>query len=333
MRQLERGGAIANQRISLNTHLDNWLADVKAPTLQPHSLRCYANRLAHVRPHIGHYPLHTLQPHHIRHCFRQLEKKGLSDTTLHDIHVQLAMALKSAVDDRLIPWNPIANIRAPKVSASTRQALSIDDVRRLIDATSDDPLGPLFHLMVTTGLRIGEATALTWEYVDTSAHVVKVRHAIKLIPGLKLNGGGLAMGEPKTDKAKRDVPIDTDVCSTLQRHRVTQLEQRIAAPVWDDLDLVFPNHCGQILAEQTAIHALYDACDTAEIRKVTLHELRHTYGTRLIELGTDLATVAKLMGHNSIKTTVDIYGHITSESQRAASTRLHAAIQAAGRPV
>lgn len=168
---------------TLGQYLESWLEDTASLRVRPHTLHNYRSRLRHVQVKIGHIRLEDVRPEDIRRCYRQLEKDDLKPRTVEAIHRVLKTALKDALLDRQLLWNPMAAVKAPQYEQSKRQLLSLADAVRLIDHTADDGLGALWHLLLVTGLRVGEAAALYWSDLDLEGKRLTVSQTLHRVPG------------------------------------------------------------------------------------------------------------------------------------------------------
>lgn len=235
------------------------------------------------------------------------------------IHTILKGALKNAVRRKRLGVNPAEDdVWLPKVREKKPQTLDLDQISALVDYTRGTRLGPLWHLLATTGLRIGEATGLQWSDVDLEGMRLTVRTTAKLVPG-----GGFELGEPKTKDSGREVELDADVCAALREHRQGQRLEQIGAYDWTDLDLVFPGETGQILHPASARPVLYRACQALGLPRVKIHQLRHSVATNyLYELDEPTGIVQELLGHSHPSITAGTYGHPRRRAQRRAVDRM-----------
>jgi integrase len=318
-------GAVSDRRLTLGAYLAAWLDDTAAQRVRASSLQDYRSRLGHVARMLGHIRLADLQPADIRRCYARLEKSGLGKRTVHAIHGTLKTALKDAIRDRKIGWNPMDAVDAPRFSPQEPLTLSLEEAARLIAGTSKQRLGLLWRLILETGLRIGEATALRWRDVDLEAGVLRVEQTVHRVPG-----GGRELGETKTKASRRIRYLDEDLCAALRAHRQEQRKEQMRAPIWEDLGLVFCGEYGQILDARTSGRALDRATERLGLPRVTNHGLRHTFVTlSLYEMHEPAGVVQRAAGHTNVSTTVNLYGHPDVKSQREAATRLGAALRRA----
>jgi integrase len=123
----------------------------------------------------------------------------------------------------------------------------------------------------------------------------------------------------KTDRSRREVPLDPPIVSLLCRHRVTQLEERLAAGnQWTDTGLVFTTELGTAVDPRNFLRIVETTAKTAGAAGVGVHTLRHSAAVAWLESGVHIKAVADLLGHSSISITGDTYGHTSDTAARAA---------------
>ena len=198
-----------------------------------------------------------------------------------------------------LPTNPVADVEKPPLSRSgDLQVFSPEEVWALIRAAASEQDASLFLTAAFTGLRMGELLALRWRDVDFAGSSVRVRASYY--------AGHLTT--PKSGKV-RAVPLAPDVASAL-----AQLGRR-ENWVGDD-DLVFAGEAGSYL-DGSALRRRYKAAlDAAGLRPLRFHDLRHTFGTRMIAKA-DIRRVREWMGHADIQTTMR-YLHFAPRDEDAA---------------
>jgi len=195
--------------------------------------------------------------------------------------------------------NPVADVEKPPVTRSgDLQVFSPEEVWALVRAAPSEADGALYLTAAFTGLRMGELLALRWRDVDFAGSAVRVRASYY--------AGNLTT--PKSGKV-RAVPLAPDVASAL-----AQLGRR---EHWTgDDDLVFAGEAGGYL-DGSALRRRYKAAlATAGLRRLRFHDLRHTFGTRMIAKA-DIRRVQEWMGHADIQTTMR-YLHYAPRAEDAA---------------
>lgn len=239
------------------------------------------------------------------------------------VHQILSMCLNKAVEKHLISWNFAKATELPRngnddeVRAMTEEEMQkfLGEIKKLKEVWK-----VLFLTLLGTGLRAGEALALKWSNVDLRGRNVRVTETL-----VRLAGKGFLFKEPKTKKSKRVVPLPDEVAAALRLHRIHQARQRLkAGDAYHNQDLVFCTSNGGPFEPRNLIRAFHSVRDKAKLREeITVHSLRHTFATRLLEQGVDLKTVSELLGHTDISTTGNIYAHVMPKLRTEAASKMN----------
>ena len=274
----------------------------------------------YIRPALGPARLDQLTTAAIRSALAELSGRRPSPRTVRYAHSVLRLALNAAVEDRLLLANPaVAKRMLPPVERNEVRVLSKADVATLINATRDSRLGALWNLLVYTGLRPGEALALTWRDVDLTTGLVRVRRA--LIPQRRDEKGRTwRLEEPKTEKSRRTIPLLGITVEALRWHQTRQEAEKLAAGgAYVDDGFVFASSLGSPLRGDVLYksHFLL-ALREAGVPNVTLYALRHTAATLLLEAGVPMKVVQERLGHSTMVLTADTYSHVSPGLQARA---------------
>jgi integrase len=224
------------------------------------------------------------------------------------------------VKARLLAFNPCDAVTAPRPERREMQTLSVEQVQRLFESSTDDRWHALWILLGTAGMRLGEASALKWEDINPAAGTLTVRRALQ-----RQRGKGLVLVEPKTPRSRRTIHLPDCAVEALRRHRARQAEARLAAgPAWQDQGLVFSTLTGGPLDPARVNEAFHRALDRAELPRRRVHDLRHSAASILLGLGTPVHDVAAILGHCQAPVTLNVYAHATPSGQAEAMRRLDA---------
>ena len=252
---------------------------------KPSTLRDYRSVLnAHLLPAFGDRPLESITVEEIEAWRASLS--GLSNRSKNKLLIQLHGIFRRAQRMYGLDANPLARVeKHPLRSSGDIQVLAPEEVWALVRAAASELDGAIFLTAAFTGLRMGELLALRWRDVDFTGSVIRVRSSWA--------GGQLTT--PKSGKV-RSVPMAPDVATALAR-----LGDRVN---WmGDDDLVFAGDGGDHLSD-SALRARYKAAlRRANLRELRFHDLRHTFGTRMIAKA-DVRRVQEWMGHADIQTTM-----------------------------
>ena len=182
-----------------------WLAAVK-PSLRPSTYSLYSTAVTSwITPRIGALKLAEVTPQVVQRLYTDLATsggrsgQGLSPRSVRLAHQVLQQAFAKAVQWKLTANNPLASgIILPRMEPKEMKTLSAEDAKAFLDATADDRLGPLWCLLLTTGLRRGEALGLRWTNVDLADARLEVRQTVVAVKGTPL------ISEPKTKAGRRN---------------------------------------------------------------------------------------------------------------------------------
>ncbi|HEV8329488.1 MAG TPA: tyrosine-type recombinase/integrase [Nitrospiraceae bacterium] len=243
-----------------------------------------------------------------------------SARTVQHILCCLSSIFNQAIEDGLVQHNPAlkpGKILKGKAKAEDVNPFSREEEAAFLKAVAEHcpTYSPLFLTLLRTGCRIGEAIALQPGDLDFHGRFIQIRR--------NFTNGRLTT--PKNGKSRR-VDLSTRLADVLQQHLVNQeleaLGQDRGMPEW-----LFCNDTGNMLDPDNVRHRVfYKLLEKSGLRRIRIHDLRHTFATRLLMNGESPAYVKEQMGHSSIQVTVDLYCHWIPGSNRQAVDRLDDAV-------
>ena len=234
-------------RMTLSEWLDQWLDRRMAGTVRGDTLDGYRRDLNnHVKPRLGQKQLTKITPADLNDLYAHLlehgrlsrrQSSGLAPATVHGIHTTLHHALKTAVEEGLLPANPAEGVTPPKLPRSPKGILNNDQLDTLMAAISRDPLWhDFFYVELTTGLRRGELCGLKWRDFDSETGTLNVRRTIHM-----KKGGGLSEGDTKTYAGMRAILLPKSTVQLLRERKRAALTEWIFP---DPLKPENPTHPG-----------------------------------------------------------------------------------------
>ncbi len=251
-----------------------------------------------VLPSFGSVPLAAIEPGDVRHWVADLVDRGYAASTVRRAYTLLQEALNLAVGDQLIPRSPCRNIPLPKIGQTEKRFLSIEEVEQLAEA-----IRPRYRTFVLTGaytgLRPGELTALQVDRLDLLRRQLRVEKPVK------------------TPAARRTVSFPAFLAEELGAHISVY-------PGQDGMVFSAPEG-GALLLSQFRKRIWYPAVQASVGEPMRPHDLRHTHVALLIDAGEDPYVISKRLGHASIRTTYDVYGHLFEGRDQEAAEALDAA--------
>lgn len=283
----------------LTKHIDH-LTGVEQGTLARY--RSYVRN--DIGPTLGEIPLTALSRDDVARWIAKMGADGKSGKTVANKHGFLAGALNVAVRDGHLKGNPCDGNRLPRWDREDMTFLEPAEFQHLLGHVSEY-WRPLVSFLVASGARWSEATALQPRDVDQAAGTVRIRRA------WKTGAGGYTLGVPKTKKSVRTINVPADVLDALDYEG----------------EWLFTNS-GRGRAGDTGpvrVHSFNPNVWTPAVKRAQaaglakrprVHDLRHTCASWLIQSGRPLPAVQQHLGHESIQTTVGVYGHLDRSSGR-----------------
>lgn len=278
-----------------------------------------------------------------------MKVKKLSIRSVEYVHKQISPALELAVADGIIIRNPSKNAygnfkRATGEYSKVRHALTIEQQRAFLEFIDGHPTWGRYHsifqVMLGTGLRVGELCGLRWQDVDIDKRTINVNHGIVSVKAIKgVQKEHLKVSLPKTDSSIRNVPIMQPVIEALlDEYRYSELRGFPNCEIDGYTDFIFTKQNGTVYTSMRLDKALKDIVKAynkqegalAEIEEreplllpnISNHILRHTFCTRLCERDVNIKVIQTVMGHSSIKITMDIYAEVSAQKMQDEMDRL-----------
>ena len=306
----------ADQGATFQEYAERWLSVYAELNCKPSTARGYKNILKqYVYPKLGGLTLSksVFTRDRLKGFIAEVGKgKSLSRNTLRNIHSCLRGVLTQAVEDGILESNPAARLgRFMKAEKTKFRATAItrEEAQQFLDASQDvcPEYYPLFLTALRAGLRRGELVALQWGDIQFGASEDDSNRYILV----QRNYVHRQFTTPKNSKTRR-VDMSKQLRAVLLKLRDERLLSAFAAGRDNILnEFVFPSPEGKVLDPDNLFHRCFlPVLTKAGLRRFRLHDLRHTFGSLLIQDGATLAYVKEQMGHSSIQVTVDIYGHL-----------------------
>lgn len=273
----------------------------------------------HIAPFLGAHRLQALRTLDIEQWHVTLRTEGradgqggLSPRTIRAAHRILGKALREAVKHGLVSRNVCNGAeggeKPPKGESSEVEIIAAEEIAGVIDKLCGRAIYPKAMISLFTGLRRGEVLALQWGDIDFETKTMHVRRAIE-----ETKAEGLRIKVPKTKAAIRDLVMPEIVIAALIELRREAMELRIAMGLGrlTNETLLFPHLFSRGLQSPNQYSGDWrEAVISLRLPDVTLHALRHTHASMLIDSGVDIVRISKRLGHADPAITLKIYAHL-----------------------
>ncbi len=325
--------------MKLSVWLDKYTAEYM-DNVKPNTKIEYTNTIRrYITPNLGKYRLFELNPSLIKGVYNQLQAKsargGLSAKTIKNVHALLHNALDKAVFLGYILRNPSEGVTLPRTEKHKMQIIQDDDIKRFLEAINGHRFEYVYYVDMFTGLRQGELLGLTWKDIDFRNNSISVN---KQLQRERVKGGAWRLVTVKTDngsgnKGVRLLTVAPAVMDVLRHVKATQAEWKIKlGDEWNnEMNLVFTNEYGDHLTGSAVYKALKTIVAGLGLDAVRFHDLRHSFVLYALQCGDSIKEVQEALGHTTITTTMDTYGHISQRMKKESAERMNkfiASIQA-----
>jgi integrase len=320
------GEGVDPSKSTVAEFVDRWERDWATANVGPKTLERYRQLLRlYVKPHIGSVRIQKLRAVHLNELYSALLRSGgrggsaLSARSVGHVHRVLHRALGHAATWGVVSQNVASLVAPPPVPDDEIKILKEEQIGAILRHLEGRTLRPIVSFLLGTGARRGEALAVRWGDVNLQKNVVRIERS------LEQTKGSLRAKSPKTKRGRRNVTISPWLAAELRSHRARQDERRLAlgrgrAP--DDTP-VFARWDGEFRSPSRLSQDFAAAMDALKI-DCTLHGLRHTHVSQLIAAGLDVLTISRRIGHASPAITLNVYGHLFSNTDTRAADIMEA---------
>jgi integrase len=342
MTKQERGTLLDPSKTTVGELLAEWLR-IKAGDLSSNSAKDYEIVVRrHLVPALGTVPIQKLTADHVQAQYDAWAAEGKSAHLIRGCHLRLRQALDWAIDRHLLYVNVAAKATPVRLPKPAFDVWNRDELTRFLHAvmhrpvlvrlsakpdapekpleSRPDPLSPLWHLLALEGMRRGEGLGLRWRDIEWERGTAHIRQTVAADKANK--GAAVILPGAKTKASSRTVKLTAETLQTLREHRKAQNACRLAAPVWEDNDLIVTTGTGAPVNPDNVSRSFQALVRAAGLRRIRVHDLRHTHATLLLRAGVPVKIVSERLGHTNIGVTLDTYSHVLPDMQDTAAAAI-----------
>ena len=309
-------------KLSFSEFVDRWRENYAAVKLSASTLEVYEGILKHILPYFESKYIKDISTFHVVQYFTNEQKKG--NGSLEKKYNILMSIFKYAKEWKVIPENPMLEVDKPKSPKKKIQFYNKEEISILLKEIQS--LEPRHQLMVKLalvgGLRRGEVLGIAYDQVDFIKNQIHIKRSLQYTKaeGLKLKG-------TKTED-ERTVTFPETLMKELHRYYIRQLNARMeVGKLWkgfkdiqgEEIMLFVCDDFGVPYQPNAVTRFWGRFMDRTKIKRIRFQDLRHSSASLILSEGVNMKVLQKRLGHKNIKTTLNIYSHITEKDDEKAS--------------
>ena len=325
-------------RVTVSAWLTSWIAG-RTASVRPKTLVGYQLDQKHIDRTIGAVQLGRLTPEHVEKLYAEMAERGLSAGTVLHVRRTLSAALTTAVARGRIARNVVRLAVVPRDEPPEIEPLTLVEAQAIARVATERRNGARWLVALALGLRQGEVLGLQWSDVDWEAGTLSVRRGLQRRPwrhgcpetapcGRRPQdcplavGGGLIAAPTKTRSSRRNLALPAPLIAAMTEHCQTQAVERArAGELWLDGNWGFATEVGTPIDPRNDLREWVRIVAAAGIRRIRIHDIRHTSATLQLVAGTDSRTLQGLFGWSS-PVLVARYAHVVEQAKRDAAQRI-----------
>lgn len=306
------GNIACSTDMTVDAWFDYWITEIKEKTVRWNTLRNYKNSYKqNIKEIIGNMIISDVKPMHCQNVLNIMDNEGYAISSIKWTKIVMSAMFSDACENGLIVKKPITkSVKCPNKQEKNKKVLTLEEQEKFLTAAKNSINYNHFLFILQTGVRSSELRGLKWDDIDFKNRVIHIRRNVTYDSILNK----FILGELKTKSGYRDIPMTQTVYDLLMDIKNQQSSKRKILS-FEFADHVFLNSNGNLTANSGYDNYLKYICKKADIQRISMHTLRHTFATRCIESGMKPKTLQKILGHANISITMDLYVHVTEDEK------------------
>jgi len=301
---------------TVGDYLDHWLNNIQSRRVRETTMSMYGQMIRiHIKPTLGGIKLRKLTVQDVRNALNTLEDGGHSGAVLQKYHQILSACLNCAMRDELVHRNVASLAEKPQYTPKDTQIWSLEQATTFLQSMKGHPQYVIFLILLTYGVRRGEALGLRYSDIDFVNGQIHIRQQIDRI------GGKIIARDLKTKNSQRSLPLVSSVYNAIIEH--ANKNGVVMPPFNPKLEIstegtIVKSTKGTAL-EPSNLRRTFDLfTEKAGLPRIKIHAMRHTAATIFKDLNIPIKDAQLILGHANASTTLNIYQHGNPETHRIA---------------
>ncbi|WII36861.1 tyrosine-type recombinase/integrase [Paenibacillus thiaminolyticus] len=323
------------QKITFDKFAEEWLKTYASSGVKISTVRTRSKEIKNLNKYMAKVSIDKVTPKMYQNVLNSLHTKDkFNDSTIEGIHSVASMIFKQAVIWEIIKSSPAQFVKLPKKQVTVEELekqtdpigqkyLEKHELKEFLRATLEYGLEndkEALYILAFTGMRVGELCALKWDDIYFDLNEIKIT---KTLYNPDNNMKKYSLLTPKTTTSVRRIKIDQFLADMLRRHKARQNEVKMLNRIDYHGNFIFANSSGYpYIPKKINLRIQRILKNTSISKKVTPHTLRHTHISMLTEAEIDIKTIMERVGHKDMRTTMEIYTHVTEKMKKTASDKL-----------
>jgi integrase len=325
---------IDRNRLTVEMLFDQWVDQNQLDGLAYNTISTRRTLGNHILPIIGYLKIQDITKKDIQKLILTMQKEsGLKASSINKLIKDVNSMFKFAVAEGKIGSNPAKGVK--KLNEGEAEMLiwtaqefdrfhKAVSVNRKFGPKSSELIPPLFLTLFLTGMRLGEGLAITEKDIDFHKRTLRVNKSLH-----REKGSGMVEGPTKT-KTSRTIALSNRAVECLKRSIIRKKEMQMAAKYWNDNPYIFVSSTGKPFAHPNLAPIFDRHIQELGLPRITIHGLRHTFASTMIQQGLNPLIISKQLGHSQVSVTLDTYSHLFENDLHLAADKMDRYLDNAG---